>query len=151
MTVEDKVLRGKIGLTKVALLTITDEEFAAAKRIFELNFNFPSSPYFAKTELASGPYDTVVRQASDRTNVPAMRATNQFIEDFRPAFVFLVGTAGGVLKKKKGRDGSVLGDVIAADFIDYTEFVKLGNDRLRWHQSDATNVLLSEALLQRSQ
>jgi len=120
------VLDGKLGSTKVGVLTITDEEFTAAKRIFKLRFNFPLSPYFANKKLAAGPYDIVVRQASDRTNTPAMRATNAFIEDFRPAFIFLVGTAGGVLKKqKKGRDGTVLGDVIAADFIDYTEFVKL--------------------------
>jgi nucleoside phosphorylase len=122
------VLRGKLGFTKVGILTITDEEFRAAQRIFHTQHNIPNSPYFVTGANPSESYDVVVRQASDRTNTPAFRATAALIEDLRPVYIFLVGTAGGVLKDVnagKGRDGTRLGDVITGDFIDYTEFVKL--------------------------
>jgi nucleoside phosphorylase len=121
------VLRGKLGATKVGILTITDEEFNAARRIFNTQHNIPSSPYFVAGAVPSGLYDLVIRQASDRTNTPAFRATAALIEDFRPVYIFLVGTGGGVLKDVAagtGRDGTRLGDVITADFIDYTEFVR---------------------------
>jgi nucleoside phosphorylase len=122
------VLRGKLGFTKVGILTITDAEFLAAQRIFNTQHNIPSSPYFVAAGVQSRQYDLVVRQASDRTNTPAFRATAGLIEDLRPVYIFLVGTAGGVLKDiamGTGRDGTRLGDVVTADFIDYTEFVKL--------------------------
>jgi nucleoside phosphorylase len=122
------VLRGKLGVTKVGILTITDEEFNAARRIFNTQHNIPGSPYFVAGAAPSGQYELVVRQASDRTNTPAFRATAALIEDLRPIYIFLVGTAGGVLKdvaEGAGRDDTRLGDVITADFIDYTEFVKL--------------------------
>jgi nucleoside phosphorylase len=122
------VLRGKLGFTKVGILTITDEEFHAAQRIFNAQHNIPNSPYFVTGAMPSGSYEVVVRKASDRTNTPAFRATAALIEDLRPAYIFLVGTAGGVLKDVDagtGRDGTRLGDVITGDFIDYTEFVKL--------------------------
>jgi nucleoside phosphorylase len=43
------------------------------------------------------------------------------IEDFRPAFLLLVGIAGGFAN----RDGTALGDVILADFVDYSELRKV--------------------------
>ena len=122
------MIRGKLGFTKVGILTITDEEFDAARRIFNTQHNIHGSPYFVSSVLPTGLYDLVVRQASDRTNTPAFRATAALIEDLRPVYIFLVGTAGGVLKDiaaGKGRDDTRLGDVITGDFIDYTEFVKL--------------------------
>ena len=126
------MLEGKLGFTKVGILTITDEEFHAAQRIFNAQHNIPGSPYFVSAAVSSRLYDVVIRQASDRTNIPASRATAALIEDLRPVYLFLVGTAGGVLKDETagtGRDGTGLGDVITADFIDYTEFVKLRGRR----------------------
>lgn len=126
------MLGGKLGLTKIGILTITDEEFAAAQRIFNVQHNIPGSPYFVPPGAKPEQYEIVIRQAADRTNTPASRATKALIEDLRPAFIFLVGTAGGVLKDQiaeTGRDGTRLGDVIAADFIDYTEFIKMRGRR----------------------
>jgi nucleoside phosphorylase len=130
--IEVKVLTGKLGYTKVGILTITTDEFAAAQRIFNAQQNISGSPYFVAPGARPKQYDIVIRKASDRTNTPASRATSALIEDLRPAFIFLVGTAGGVLKDEDagtGRDGTRLGDVITADFIDYTEFVKLRGRR----------------------
>lgn len=124
------MIRGKLGFTKVGILTITDEEFKAAQRIFNTQHNIHGTPYFVSGAVPSGLYDIVVCQASDRTNTPAFRASAALIEDLRPVYIFLVGTAGGVLKDIAagiGRDDTRLGDVITADFIDYTEFVKLYN------------------------
>lgn len=119
---------GKFGNTKIAILTITDQEFTAAQRIFDTPEHIPASPYFVALNAKPRDYDIVIRQASERTNTPASRITSALIEDLRPSFIFLIGTAGGVLKDAAngtGRDGTRLGDVIAADFIDYTEFIKM--------------------------
>src|SRR6185369_3789610 len=53
--------------------------------------------------------------------------TRNVIEDFRPAYLFLVGIAGGVKDHDKGvyRDGVGLGDVVVGDYVDYSEFRKL--------------------------
>lgn len=123
------MLKGKRGFTKVGILTITDAEFGAAQRIFSCRQNISETPYFVSAPSASSQYDVVISQASDRTNTPASRAVAGLIEDLRPAYIFLAGTAGGVLKEDVaagiGRDDTALGDVVVGDFIDYTEFVKL--------------------------
>lgn len=122
------MLTGKLGSTKFGILTITDEEFTAAQRIFDTHENIPASPYFVTKDAKPRQYDIVVRQASERTNTPASRMTSTLIEHLRPYFIFLIGTAGGVLTDeaaKIGRDGTRLGDIVAADYIDYTEFMKM--------------------------
>lgn len=113
-------LRGRIGSCRVAVLTVTPEEFLALRDCLETGANLVGTEYYVREMLRSQEYDVVVRRASGQTNLLSAEATGDFIEDFRPEFIFLVGTAGG----HSGRDELCLGDVVVADFIDYSGYVK---------------------------
>lgn len=119
-------VEGRLGTAKIGVLTITDEEFVQARKIFNAVQNVQGSPYYV-ADSTTTTHDVVLSQALDRTNLPAGKATHDLIEDWRPWFIFLIGTAGGVLEGEAavGRDGTYLGDVVVADFIEYTEFRKL--------------------------
>ena len=91
------MLRGKLGATKVGILTITDEEFNAARRIFNTQHNIPGSPYFVAGAVPSGLYDSVIRQASDRTHTPAFRATAAAVSFLSLGRVFTANMTGNVV------------------------------------------------------
>ena len=108
---------GRLGIARVGVLTIIEEEFEAAQRTLELDRHLGGSPYYADASPAS---DVVLARAADRTNVAATMAADQFIEFFRPEVLIVLGIAGGI----SGR-GVELGDVVAADYLHYAEFRKL--------------------------
>jgi nucleoside phosphorylase len=55
-----------------------------------------------------------------QTNLTSVQTAGDLIEDFRPQFLVLIGTAGG----HSGRDGLSLGDVVVADYMDYSGYWK---------------------------
>jgi nucleoside phosphorylase len=114
-------LAGRIGSATFAVLVITESEFAAAQTVFNARRGLVGTAYFVRAKNKSHSYDFVLRRAGDRSNVASALATASLIEDFRPAYVLLVGTCGGV----GSRDGISFGDVLVADFVDYTEFQKI--------------------------
>lgn len=113
--------RGRKGTAAFCVLTIVDDEMNAARDVFGANVNIPASPYFVKNTSLSSEYDVVIRKASDRGNHPAGEAVKDFIEDFRPEFILLIGVAGG----NSQADGVAKGDVVVADFVDYYEVRKM--------------------------
>lgn len=104
----------------MAVLTVTPQEFQALRNCLGTSSNLVGTEYYVRRVVANQEYDVVLRRASGQTNLLSAEATGDFIEDFRPEFIFLVGTAGG----HSGRDGLALGDVVIADFIDYSGYVK---------------------------
>ena len=102
------------------MLTVTVQEFQALRNCLGTNTNLDGSEYYVRRIVANDEYDVVLRRTSGQTNVLSAEATGDLIEDFRPEFIFLVGTAGG----HSGRDDVALGDVVVADFIDYSGYVK---------------------------
>ncbi len=119
------IRKGRVGSAEVAMLTITDREFAAAQRILGFEHSIADTPCFAASGKEDHAYDFLLTQASSRSSGPAGKAVAQLIEDFRPAFILLVGTAGGVSTRTPK-----LGDVVIGDFVDYTEFTKLHDGRV---------------------
>jgi nucleoside phosphorylase len=145
-------VRGRIGRSDIAILTITDPEFQHAKHNFETHANISGEAYFVQAVSPIHDYSVVMRRAADRSNVPATRATKQIIEDWRPRYIFLVGTAGGVLSDDNtGRDGARLGDVVVADYIEYVEFAKLdrGRAKRRCVPHDQPSTYLRESYVER--
>jgi nucleoside phosphorylase len=116
---------GRIGQARIALVTITVEEFDLVAPLFGLTENIPGTPYFANREHGEV-WDVVATRADGQTNVISERVAGDFIEDFHPAYLFLVGTAGGYA----GRDGIALGDVVVANFIDYSSYWKFDGGRV---------------------
>lgn len=112
---------GRLGTARCAVLTIIDEEFEAAAACLETHHNVPHTPYYCQAE---GQFDMVVRQAADRSQVPAAGATRQTLEDYRPEVLILVGIAGGIAD----RQGVGLGDVVVPNYLHYSEFRKLTSE-----------------------
>ncbi len=115
--------RGRYGITRVGVLTIIEEEFAAARRTFEAFHEVTGTAYYRPDREG-----IVMRQAADRSNVPATVMTLKLIEDYRPEVVMLVGIAGGIAD----RSNVALGDVVVPHYLHYGEFMKLsGRGELR--------------------
>ncbi len=104
----------------MALLTVTVEEFDAVSDIFGLHNNLPGTPYFVGAAGAAPTVDLVHRRVPGQTNIVSIQAAGDLIEEFHPEFVLLIGTAGG----HSGRDGLGLGDVVVADYVDYSGYWK---------------------------
>jgi len=107
--------------TKVALITIIDEEFEITQELFGLKQKLGVPGYFAKAEAPDRHYDIVLLRASDRGNHAAEEAMIDFVEDFYPSYFVVIGIAGGAI----GRNDVKLGDVVIADFIEYYEMMKI--------------------------
>lgn len=118
---------GRCGTARVAVLSIVDVEFAASNHALNTSFNIPRTPYYVRELKDLQRIDVVHRQADAQGNHPAGDAIGGLIEDFRPHYLLLVGVAGGV----QDREGTQLGDVVTADFIEYSDFRKLINGSVR--------------------
>jgi len=103
----------------VALLTITTEESDGVRAAFDLNDDVRA--YAVHKANKKNEYPVVMRRAPSQTNVIASLMVSNVIEDFRPNYLFLIGTAGG----HSQRDELKLGDVVVADYIDYSAYWKL--------------------------
>jgi nucleoside phosphorylase len=123
---------GLLGHARVAVLTIIKEEFEAARQVLNLPFEVDGTGYVASGAPQDGQYDVVLCEATERSNVASATLTKSIIEDFRPEVILLVGIAGGMLAEKDGigRDGVALGDVVVADLVSYTEFMKIAEGKL---------------------
>jgi hypothetical protein len=83
----------------VALVTIIDEEFAAAQDVFELRENIAGTGYFAAEVSELGDWDIVLTKATDRSNLPVMGDVSVLMEDLRPqVLVLLVNSPIGPLE-----------------------------------------------------
>ena len=118
-------IRGRLGRARVALLTITAEEFETVRDVFHLNSELGGSPYAVSSFNRTNDYQIVLRRASAQTNVIAGDVARAILEDFRPQYLFLIGTAGG----HSERESIKLGDVVIANYIDYSGYWKLKNGR----------------------
>jgi nucleoside phosphorylase len=110
---------GRLGKARVALLTITTDEFAIASDAFALHENLIGSPYYV-SRRHDGVYDIVLRRCLSQTNLVSHEVAGSMVEDFRPSFVIMIGTAGGY----SGRDGLALGDVVVSDYIESSNYWK---------------------------
>lgn len=139
-------IQGRLGSARVAILTITEGEFEAARSVFGPLQNVPKTPYFVRTtSLSSNQYDIVLRRAAGQGNLEASMAVGSFVEDLRPEYVFLVGTAGG-----SGKDHGTSGDVAVADIVEYYEHRKYvaGLDLARRTPGDQPSLFLRERFVE---
>lgn len=105
---------------RVALLTVTVEEFEAVSDVFGLHHNIPGTPYFVASAEEPRTFDLVHRRMPGQTNIESIQTAGDLIEEFHPEFLLLIGTAGG----HSGRDGLRLGDVVVANYVDYSGYWK---------------------------
>lgn len=108
---------GRVGNARIAIMTITDREFDNARRIFGVTEN--CNRYWTLQGQSLGSCDYVLVRTAGRFNADAQATVGDLIEDFRPSYIFLVGTCGARYSQAE------LGDVIVADFVEYVEAIKL--------------------------
>jgi nucleoside phosphorylase len=113
-------LPGRIGSSRISLLTVTIEEFDRVTQLFDLRHNLAGTGYFVREALENNVYDITLRKLAGQTNIIATEGAGAVIEDFRPEFLVLIGTCGG----HSERDEIALGDVIVADYIDFSGYWK---------------------------
>ena len=133
-------MEGRLGLADVAVLTITRAEAETAKQVFGATHRLGG--FYYALPKSSSPYSVVLRQAADRGNTPAYEAVKDFVEDLRPRFILLIGTAGGV----STRDRLKVGDVVVPSYIHYGDFQKMvdGKQHPRHLPFDYPSVLFRE-------
>lgn len=118
---------------RVAILTVTDRELDAVKTVIpdlvhvpRTSRSFTLSQCVNETEL---PF--IVARARDQTNLVAHGAALEVVGDFRPEFLLLVGTAGGICRPEpSGRrktvqwKGPALCDIVVSRYIHHTDYMK---------------------------
>ena len=113
----------------MAVITIIPEEFAAAQEVLDLHVNIEETPYFTGNKSDQRDWDVILTQASDRSNVPAGVEASTLMLDLRPQVLILLGVAGGLCDLNddlwSGRDGIDLGHVLIAEYVGYTELLKI--------------------------
>jgi nucleoside phosphorylase len=131
---------GRNGRARIGIVTIIEEEFEAAQKVFGLAANIPGTSYFVARSPGARQWDVALIQASDRSNVPVYGDVTDFMEDLRPQIFILLGVAGGLCEEggSVGRDGIQPGDVLFADQVNYVEFLKIeaGITRVRSYAVD---------------
>jgi nucleoside phosphorylase len=121
---------GRLGRTRVAVISVIDEEFEAAQKALRAHKHIPGSSYYAVAPSKTNVWDVVLSQLTDRSNIPAAIDISTLIDDLRPQILVLVGIAGGMCDGKKPRDGLRLGDVVIGNFVSYVEFAKIAKGRM---------------------
>jgi nucleoside phosphorylase len=115
---------GRLGMARVAVLTIVNDEFDAVKRVYGLT---KFSRGYAFADPKEGATDIVVYQSDDRFNLAASGSVTKIIRDYMPQFLLVVGIAGGV-----GAKGVTLGDVVVPRVVHYSELAKHVDGAIFW-------------------
>jgi len=120
-------LEGRLGHATIALLTITTEEFDGVRAVFGLSNEHPDAPYAIGHSDDGRRYPIVLRRAPGQSNVMAAGLTSELLEDFRPSYILVIGTAGG----HSEREELDLGDVVIADYLEYSSYWKLNKGKFQ--------------------
>jgi nucleoside phosphorylase len=121
---------GRRGSAQVAVVTIIDEEFEAARDALAIDQELAGTQYFIRKDDAKDALTVVLTQALDRSNIPCNALVANLIDDLRPHVLLLVGVAGGLTSNGTGRDGIRLGDVLIADYVSYVDFLKITAEKI---------------------
>lgn len=116
---------GRRARARVAVMAVVDDELQQLRSTLRCTHNIATTGYWVREASPQRTYDVVVKQLADRGNIASNEGAREIIEDFRPHYLLLVGIGGGVT----GRDGTDIGDVVVADYVDYYEFRKLMDGR----------------------
>lgn len=118
---QSSAITGRKGRARVAVMTVVDDELNQLRPTLGCINNIPGTGYWVRETPPKSDYDIVLKQLADRGNIASGEGAREVIEEFRPHFLLLVGIGGGM----GGRDGTDIGDVVVADYVDYYEFRKL--------------------------
>jgi nucleoside phosphorylase len=124
------------------VLSIIPEELHAVQDEFQAHVEVGKYAQYVPANVASTEgfrrarpvLPLLIAMSPDRSNVPAMGAVRDLLEDWSPEYVLVCGIAGGILRPKgEGTErrltGLRPGDVIAASYVHYAEYGKKEVDK----------------------
>lgn len=128
------VLVGRTGKhARVAILTVTERELKAVQTVIpNLVLVKGTARSFTLAECVDDTeIPVVVTRARDQTNIVSHATALEIVGDFRPEFLLLVGTAGGILRPERQGPrkavrwkGPNLCDVVVSRYIHHTDYMK---------------------------
>lgn len=131
------MITGRLGHARVVVLCVTENEAIAVKETFGAHTEVQNSGVYAPAGTLEAPgakgmqpiLPVIVARCEGRSNMPAMASTHVLLERWRPEFIILCGTAGGIRRGKvvNGRrtlEGPSLGDVVIAELVHYADYGK---------------------------
>ena len=116
---------GRKGTSRLAVLSIIEEEFDAVHGLFGQLQQIPHTPFWTPDSVS---LDIIATRAASRSNVPATQATMRLVENFRPEVVMVVGIGASVIRSD-GKQAAFLGDVVVPDYLHYAEYGKISHGR----------------------
>jgi len=123
LTARPQIVRGRRGIARVAVLTFIDEEARAVRDAFDLPRQIPGSGYVTSVDDGLA---VVTMKTADKTNLGVTNGVSRLIEDLQPELVIVAGIAGGI--RDSHRDEVEPGDVVLADYLHYTEYMKYSDE-----------------------
>src|SRR5262249_52755474 len=116
---------GLLGTAKIGVLTITEQELTVVRDVFGLHENIPETGYWASNGAKSD-HRIVLKRSSAQSNLIYAESAGDIVQDFRPSFILLIGTAGGY----GGRDDLNLGDVVISDYVEFSGYWKYKDNQI---------------------
>ncbi len=114
---------GRFGHTRVAVLSVIEEETTAVREVFGFTERIPGKPYFVMPGADITQPDVINREVG-RNNMVSSDSIREVIEHWRPELLILCGIAGGIT----GREGVKLGDIVIPEYIHYCSYAKLSEN-----------------------
>lgn len=146
-------MNGRYGHARTVVVTVIEEELAAAKELLNATQEVAGGQGFWAQPGAPARTPSFVVTRIQRSNTPAALAVRDLLEAWRPEIVLLAGIAGGVGRWEPRPTtpkwvGPLLGDVVIGHFIHYADYAKnVGNQRrMRYFALDHPSSPLVETL-----
>jgi nucleoside phosphorylase len=123
LTARPPIVRGRKGIARVAILTFIDAEARAIRESFGLQQQMSGTSYFTSVDDGLA---VVTMKTADRTNLGVTNGVSRLIEDLQPELLMIAGIAGGI--RDAHRNEVEPGDVVLADYLHYTEYMKYSEE-----------------------
>ena len=134
MTAPGRGVSGRLGHTRVLVVTILDEEFDAVRTQLPAPHEVSGSSVYAPA-APSNPADPffpyLVAQTRDRSNTPVAQDIARWAMQYQPEVFIVCGIAGAIQRERAtsasgspAYSGLVTGDVAVANYIHYGNYAK---------------------------
>ncbi|WP_082948540.1 phosphorylase family protein [Mycolicibacterium elephantis] len=128
---------GRAGHARVVILGVTplesevqNEEFGADTEVMSEGVFAPRATLNCTTADGKPCLPLILAVCTDRSNGPAQETAMHLLERWKPEYIILCGTAGGILRREERPQrqprlvGPVPGDVVVGEFIHYADYGK---------------------------
>lgn len=112
---------GRYGHSRIALLTVIQEETAAVRTVLGFTDRLRGKPYLVQAG-ADQTHPDVINREIGRANIRSGECIGEVLEHWRPEVAILCGVAGGI---DQNEPTISVGDVVVPEYVHYSSFAKL--------------------------